>query len=395
MVPLTGLLGGWSYSCDTIYSPGFWSSDLKPVSNSDGCEFATRIQWDKVEDTTLSCVDSASQPFDGIVEEKLEDEVIDLPNSNMKAQTVASGNSSGPGVEVLNVPPAPTSSPAKVKIPPTQASPRASDSIDRLAEVVAGLAATVGSLAEMQATSAVKQQEVQPMLEKEEVVEVIDPLKSGSTALVIDNEEISTMAKRKDPIAEISFTRKERKNKDRPRSLGPHFFDIGLDDTESDTEVLRQSPSRSQSPGKRARKSPKNRSKSVGGVVDGSVSEFGVWLCQQRPRLRFNQASGLAWDFPLDQSEKRELLIAHMAIGEHEAKEAAEKSSLHNDMIARSKRRLFSHARRGTKRLSLPGSRKMRPISCSRSKQKSLGPEDLEASKRKHKSLGSADLEAW
>lgn len=500
-----GLVGGWSLTCDTIYSPDFWSPGLTqtlpsapqdvsstpiavrssqsysfwspgltqtlPPSASQDASSASAVRSSGSFANQASAEPRTTTTSFDIVED--DDEVIDLPlgmvscggfrgggRKDDRNTAVTSKDDSSPelGPEVLEMPhhaPPVLAPPQMPSRGPTEAT---SENIDRLAEVVAGLAATVGSLAEMQVKMASPklEEKIENGGHKEE--EVIEPLSTmpgsnewpnssaakpqanlhvedqsnvkpqailhieaqsnGSDSAArskaphaIDScSDVSAGTQRNassdsaivekpsndDQIACIYETgsssdgngsmrrhsdvtsSKSRKGKkrskqiQRSRSLGPHFFNICEDDSD---ESFRPSPRRSQSP----RKSPR---KSLGGVVDGSVSEFGIWLCQQRPRFRFNQAAGMAWDFPLDQSEKRELLIAHMAIGEDEAKKEAERSSMEYDNIVRrvslgtmGKQKLASHARRTTRRLS-GISRKTRPVSCSRrGKRKSLGSE--------------------
>lgn len=469
---------GWSVTCDTIYSPDFWSPGLTQtlpctpqdtsLTSAAKCTFVnepgqlssmaqgdsvscarshvTSRSFDEPPETILHC----QVPSFDIVEELSDDEVIDLPFGSVDSVAVEGGcqeanrdaavtgtDGSSPtqvGPEVLDVPSVSVGvvvSPSAPTPHSTQGSGAASNSIDRLAEVVAGLAATVGSLAEIQATSTVVQkledasiknrsthealsQEVIPLedLEKE-VIEQSAALTSCGTARIEwpDNVESCSEAStgieaarpirdkvpRIQPVACTDATRAPRRHSDvvvnvqskrkqkpkRPHSLGPQFFNLCEDDTDSSRELesFRNSPISSQSPSE----SPERCSESPRGVANGSASEFGRWLCQQQPRFRFNQAAGLAWEFPLDQSEKRDLLIAHMAIGEHEAQKEAQRTSEEYDSIVRRvslgplsasvcKQRPFSRVRRSLGRLSAP-SRKTRRVSAPRSKRKSLGSE--------------------
>lgn len=67
------------------------------------------------------------------------------------------------------------------------------------------------------------------------------------------------------------------------------------------------------------------------GLEEGS---FGAWLCEHRPLLRFEHMSvGLAWDFPLAKSEKREMLVLHMAVAEDEAMKVAKSSPVVESLV--------------------------------------------------------------
>lgn len=90
-------------------------------------------------------------------------------------------------------------------------------------------------------------------------------------------------------------------------------------------------------------------------------SSFGSWLAERTPMHRFESMSaGLAWDFPLAKTEKRELLMLYMAEGENEAvKEKQSSTDLHAEPERDVLMSLRNHKARSHRSLSSRMQRKL------------------------------------